>query len=107
MSADDFVERPLLYRAFLGGHWNDDGLRLNLTLPTATYWMVGAEAFRGRRLVAECTAFARHASYRCIRLWTQQELGAARASQAARAGRCWRSNAQPSRYSTSALMSAM
>ncbi len=51
--ADDFVERPLLYRAFLGGHWNDDGLRLNLTLPTRLYWMVGAEAFRGRRLIAE------------------------------------------------------
>lgn len=51
--ADDFVERPLLYRAFLGGHWNDDGVRLNLTLPTETYWRVGAEAFRGRRLVAE------------------------------------------------------
>ncbi|MFN7727174.1 MAG: hypothetical protein ACK5QH_19125, partial [Rubrivivax sp.] len=27
--ADDFVERPLLYRGFFGGHWNDDGLRLN------------------------------------------------------------------------------
>lgn len=51
--ADDFVERPLLYRAFLGGHWNDDGVRLNLTLPTRLYWMVGAEAFRGRRLIAE------------------------------------------------------
>ena len=22
--ADDFVERPLMYRAFFGGHWNDD-----------------------------------------------------------------------------------
>lgn len=51
--ADDFVERPLLYRAFLGGHWNDDGVRLNLTLPTRLYWMLGAEAFRGRRLIAE------------------------------------------------------
>jgi hypothetical protein len=51
--ADDFVERPLLYRAFLGGHWNDDGLRLNLTLPTETFWMLGAEVFRGKRLVAE------------------------------------------------------
>ena len=50
--ADDFVERPLLYRAFLGSHWNDDGLRLNLTLPTKFYWMVGAEAFRGHKLVA-------------------------------------------------------
>jgi len=51
--ADDFVERPLLYRAFLGGHWNDDGLRINVTLPTGLYWMVGAEVFRGHRLVAE------------------------------------------------------
>jgi hypothetical protein len=51
--ADDFVERPLLYRALLGGHWTDDGLRLNLTLPTDTYWMLGAEVFRGKRLVAE------------------------------------------------------
>lgn len=51
--ADDFVERPLLYRAFLGGHWNDDGVRLNVTLPTSVYWMWGVEAFRGRRLVAE------------------------------------------------------
>lgn len=51
--ADDFVERPLLYRAFLGGHWNDDGLRLNVTLPTSFYWMLGVEAFRGHTLVEE------------------------------------------------------
>ena len=49
--ADDFVERPLLYRSFLGGHWNDDGLRLNWTAPTPFYLMVGAEAFGGKRLV--------------------------------------------------------
>jgi len=51
--ADDFVERPLLYRGFFGGHWNDDGLRLNWTAPTPFYLMVGAEAFRGKRLVEE------------------------------------------------------
>lgn len=51
--ADDFVERPLLNRAFLGGHWNDDGLRLNVTLPAPVYWMVGTEVFRGRQLVRE------------------------------------------------------
>lgn len=49
--ADDFVERPLLYRSFLGGHWNDDGLRLTWTAPTPFYLMVGAEAFAGKRLV--------------------------------------------------------
>ncbi|QJW84136.1 hypothetical protein HK414_10330 [Ramlibacter terrae] len=50
---DDFVERPLLYRAFLGGHWNDDGIRLNWTAPTDLYLRLGAEVFRGRRLVHE------------------------------------------------------
>lgn len=49
--ADDFVERPLLYRGFFGGHWNDDGLRLNWTAPTPFYLMVGAEVLRGKRLV--------------------------------------------------------
>ncbi|MDO5058041.1 MAG: hypothetical protein Q4E06_12055 [Lautropia sp.] len=53
---DDFVERPLLYRAFLGGHWFDDGLRLNWTAPTALYLRLGAEVFRGRRLVQQATA---------------------------------------------------
>ena len=51
--ADDFVERPLLYRAFFGGHWNDDGLRLNWTAPTDMYLMLGMEGFRGKRYVGE------------------------------------------------------
>lgn len=51
--ADDFVERPLMYRAFLGGHWNDDGLRLNWTAPTPMYLRLGAEVFRGKRLIGE------------------------------------------------------
>lgn len=53
--ADDFVERPLLYRAFLGGHWFDDGLRLNWTAPTDVYLRLGAEVFRGRQLVQEAS----------------------------------------------------
>ena len=51
--ADDFVERPLLYRAFYGGHWHDDGVRLNWTAPTSFYLMLGAEALHGKRLVRE------------------------------------------------------
>lgn len=51
--ADDFVERPLLYRAFLGGHWYDDGLRLNWTAPTPFYLSLGTEVFRGHQLVKE------------------------------------------------------
>lgn len=51
--ADDFVERPLLYRAFLGGHWFDDGVRLNWTPPTPFYLTFGTEVFRGRQLIEE------------------------------------------------------
>jgi hypothetical protein len=43
----------LLYRAFLGGHYADDGLRLSWVAPTALYWAVSAEAFSGKRLVPE------------------------------------------------------
>lgn len=51
--ADDFVERPLLYRAFFGGHWFDDGMRINWTAPTPFFLQLGAELFRGRKLVPE------------------------------------------------------
>ncbi|MDB5749809.1 MAG: hypothetical protein JWP65_230 [Ramlibacter sp.] len=57
--ADDFVERPLLYRAFLGNHWNDDGVRLNWTAPTDLYLRLGVEAFRGRRLVPDAASSRR------------------------------------------------
>ena len=51
--ADDFTERPLLYRGFLGGHWVDDGVRLNWTAPTPFYLRLGAEMFGGKKLVPE------------------------------------------------------
>lgn len=54
--ADDFVERPLLYRAFLGGHWFDDGARLAWTAPTPFYLALGVEAFRGRQLIEDAVA---------------------------------------------------
>jgi hypothetical protein len=57
--ADDFVDRPLLYRAFLGGHWFDDGLRLNWTAPTDLYLRLGAEVFRGKQLVKEAASVRR------------------------------------------------
>jgi hypothetical protein len=61
--ADDFVERPLLYRAFLGGHWFDDGLRVNWTAPTALYLRLGAEVFRGRQLVEEAASAKRPGAF--------------------------------------------
>ena len=60
--ADDFSDRPLLHRAFFGSHWYDDGLRLNLKLPTALSWTVGAEMLRGRQLVPSAEALTPGAS---------------------------------------------
>jgi hypothetical protein len=57
--ADDFVQRPLLHRAFLGGHWYDDGLRINWTAPTDLYARLGLEVFRGRQLVREAASAGR------------------------------------------------
>lgn len=50
MHEDDFVERPAAYRALLGSHYYDTGLRLNALLPTPFYWQIGAEAFSGDQL---------------------------------------------------------
>ena len=48
--ADDFVMRPVLHRAFLGGHYFDNGLRLNWIAPTPFYWRLGGEVMHGKRL---------------------------------------------------------
>lgn len=73
--ADDFVERPLLYRAFFGGHWNDDGLRLNWTAPTPFYLMLGLEALRGKRLVQEAVPPPRRLGVTTFVLKTGADLG--------------------------------
>ncbi len=46
--ADDFVDRPLAYRALLGGkQYGDDGVQLRWLAPTDLFVELGAEAFRG------------------------------------------------------------
>jgi hypothetical protein len=57
--ADDFVERPALYRAFLGHHYFDDGLRLNWTAPTPFLLQFGAESFSGKKLNPDSTLRSR------------------------------------------------
>lgn len=47
LHTDAFTDRPIAYRAFLGGHYFDDGLRVNYVAPTDLYWTIGAEAFKG------------------------------------------------------------
>ncbi|WP_394130257.1 hypothetical protein [Shewanella maritima] len=50
---DSFSERPAAYRAFLGGHYFDDGVRFSYVAPTDLYWTMGAEAFSGKKMRAE------------------------------------------------------
>ncbi|MDI9332615.1 MAG: hypothetical protein QM527_15210 [Alphaproteobacteria bacterium] len=61
--ADDFAERGLLQRAFFGGHWVDDGLRVNWTAPTPFYLRLGAEWLGGRKLVPESVQGGRVSTY--------------------------------------------
>lgn len=49
---DFFADRPLPLQAFLGGHYFDDGARLNWVAPTDLYLELGAEAFAGKQLPA-------------------------------------------------------
>lgn len=46
--ADDFVDRPLVYRALFGGHqYGDDGAQLRWLAPLDVFFEIGAESFRG------------------------------------------------------------
>ncbi|MDG1287443.1 MAG: hypothetical protein P8P30_07740 [Rickettsiales bacterium] len=44
---DDFTDRPLPYRAFLDGAYNDDGAEISYILPTDFYSEIGGGIFRG------------------------------------------------------------
>ena len=43
----DFVDQPLVYRAYLGNQYNDDGIQLRWLAPTELYLEFGGEAFSG------------------------------------------------------------
>jgi hypothetical protein len=53
LHTDSFSDRPAVYRAFLGGHYFDDGVRASVVLPTDLYWNIGVEAFSGDKMRAE------------------------------------------------------
>lgn len=53
LHTDAFVDRPAAYRAFLGNHYFDDGLRIDYLAPTDLYWSMGVEAFKGEKLKAD------------------------------------------------------
>ena len=43
----DFVDQPLVYRAYLGNQYNDDGIQLRWLAPTYLFLELGGEAFSG------------------------------------------------------------
>jgi len=45
--ADAFSTRPAVYRALLSSHYFDDGVQLQLTMPTDIYWRLSLEAMQG------------------------------------------------------------
>lgn len=53
LHTDAFADRPAAYRAFLGGHYFDDGVRINWVAPTDLYWTLGFEALKGDNMRAE------------------------------------------------------
>jgi hypothetical protein len=48
----DFVDPPLIYRAFFNNQYYDDGVQIRWLAPTPLYWEVGAEGFPGRNFPA-------------------------------------------------------
>ena len=44
---DDFADRPLPYRAFMDGAYNDDGIQMSLSLPGDIRTEIGGGLFRG------------------------------------------------------------
>jgi hypothetical protein len=48
----DFADQPLVYQAFLGNQYLDDGLQLRWLAPTELYFELGAEVTRGERYPA-------------------------------------------------------
>ncbi len=51
--ADDFVDRPLAYKIFLGGNLGDDGAQLRWLAPLDLLVEFGAEAYRGDAFPAQ------------------------------------------------------
>jgi len=48
--SDAFSERPAVYRALLGSHYFDDGVQMNMLMPTPFYWRAGLEVLNGTQL---------------------------------------------------------
>ncbi len=59
----DFADQPLVYQAFLGGQYIDDGLQARWLAPTDFYLELGAEVARGAKYPAGGAAHSGFGSY--------------------------------------------
>ena len=59
----DFADQPLVYQAFLGNQYIDDGLQLRWLAPTDFYLELGAEVARGDRYPAGGAAHSGFGNY--------------------------------------------
>lgn len=59
----DFVDQPLVYRAYLGNQYNDDGIQLRWLAPADLFLEFGTEAFSGDSFPASRSSNASIGSY--------------------------------------------
>ncbi len=77
----DFADLPLVYEAFLGGQYIDDGLQLRWLAPTDFYLEFGAEVTRGDKYPAGGAAHSGFGSY-ALHLRTGGDVGFSNSWQA-------------------------
>jgi len=77
----DFADQPLVYQAFLGDQYLDDGLQLRWLTPTDFYFELGAEVLRGDRYPAGGSANSGVGSY-TLNLRTGGDVGYSNSWQA-------------------------
>jgi hypothetical protein len=59
----DFIDQPLVYRAYLGNQYNDDGIQLRWLAPTDLFLEFGGEVFSGDSFPASRPANESFGSY--------------------------------------------
>jgi len=70
----DFADQPLVYQAFLGNQYVDDGLQLRWLAPTDMYLELGAQVTRGENYPAGGAAHSGYGSY-ALHLRTGGDVG--------------------------------
>ena len=81
MHSWDFADNPLVYQAFLGNHYIDDGLQMRWLAPTDFYLELGAEVTRGDQYPASDAGNSGFGTY-TLHALTGGDVGASHSWQA-------------------------